>query len=267
MSTDNNFSAVLEAFENENAYSLFVPSLKREVKFKPLNIGHQKKLIKATIDNPVFQTRFIIAIYDILVENCCEDFKKLNLNIIDFNSILLQYRKNVHGDEITITNEGKEYKGTVSESIEKINALEPIIEQDIVEGNICIVIKTPSLYDQYRIEKELRDGKLNDEQIINGATNVSSSIGDAFVGEVSKYIKDLVLLKEERVSAGYSGLAFTNKHKLIEQLPSTLIKKALPIISAFTAKLNEALTITGSTVENESKQVAITVDAGLFPVE
>jgi len=75
------------------------------------------------------------------------------------------------------------------------------------------------------------------------------------------------LLKEERVSAGYSGLAFTNKHKLIEQLPSTLIKKALPIISAFTAKLNEALTITGSTVENESKQVAITVDAGLFPVE
>lgn len=268
MSSVKNISAILEAFENENTYAFYVPSLKREIKFKPFNIGQQKKLLKATIDNPVFQTRFIVAVYDILAENSTEDLKKLNLTIIDYNSILLQYRKSAYGDSITVTDEGVEYKANINEAIEKINSVPPLVEQDIVEGNIVLTLKTPTFQEQYKLEKELRDGKLNDEQIINGTTNVSSTIGDAFIGEISKYIKDITLLKgEERISVGYNNLSFADRFKVIEQLPSSLIKKALPIIGELTAKLSNSLRVTGTAKDNTSKTVTIAVDSSLFPVE
>jgi len=268
MSSVKNISAILEAFESENVYSFYVPSLKREVKFKPFNIGQQKKLLKATIDNPVFQTRFVVAIYDILVENCLEDIKKLNLTVIDYSSVLLQYRKNAYGDVITVTEEGTEYKADINEAIVKINAVEPLLEQEIIEGSITLTIKTPAFRDQYQLERELRDGKLNDEQIINGTTNVSSTIGDAFIGELSKYIKDITIQKDqERVSIGYSNLTFTDKFKIIEHLPASIVKKALPIISELTSKLTSSLQVTGTNVDKPSKTVTITIDSSLFPVE
>jgi len=268
MSSVKNISALLEAFENENAYSFYVPSLKREVKFKPFNIGQQKKLLKATIDNPVFQTRFVVAIYDILVENCLEDIKKLNLTVIDYNSILLQYRKNAYGDVITVTEEGTDYKADINEAIGKINAVESLLEQDIVEGSITLTLKTPALRDQYQLEKELRDGKLNDEQIISGTVNVSGTIGDAFIGELSKYIKDITIQKEqERVSVGYSNLTFADKFKIIEHLPASIVKKALPTISELTSKLTNSLQVTGTNTDKPSKVVTITIDSSLFPVE
>lgn len=268
MSPVKNISAIIEAFENENAYVFYVPSIKRDVKFKPFNIGQQKKLLKATIDNPVFQTRFVVAIYDILVENCLEDFKKLNLTTVDYNSILLQYRKSAYGDVITVTEENIEYKADINEAIKKINLVESLLEQDIIEGNITLTLKTPTIQEQYLLEKELREGKLNDEQIINSTTNVSNTIGDAFIGEISKYIKDIILQKgEERISVGYNTLPFAEKIKLIEYLPSSIIKKSLPVIGELTNKLTESLRVTGIAVDNTSKIVTIAIDASLFPVE
>jgi hypothetical protein len=268
MSSVKNITSILEAFENENALNFYVPTLKREVKFKTFNIGQQKKILKATIDNPVFQTRFIIAMYEVLNENCCEDLKKLNLSVIDYNSILLQYRKNVYGDTITINSDDIEYKANINESIEKINAIQTFSEQEIVEGSISITLKTPTLKEQYQIEKELRDGKSNDEQIINGASNIGTTLGDAFIGELSKYVKEITLTRgEERIQAGYGSLTFTDKLKLIEQLPSSLVKKSLPAIGEMTSKLTEALQVVGVSTENNSKIVSITIDSSLFPVE
>lgn len=268
MSSVKNITSILETFENENAFSFYVPSLKREVKFKTFNIGQQKKILKATIDNPVFQTRFVIAMYEVLNENCCEDLKKLNLNIIDYNSILLQYRKSIYGDLIAITSDEVEYKANINESIEKINAIQALSEQEVIEGSISITLKTPTLKEQYQLEKELREGKSNDEQIINGASNIGTTLGDAFIGELSKYIKEITLTRgEERIQAGYSSLTFTDKLKLIEQLPSSLVKKSLPVIGEVTSKITEALQVVGVSSENNNKTVSITIDSSLFPVE
>lgn len=268
MSTTKNITAALEAFENESASSFYIPSLKREVKFKTFNIGQQKKLLKASIDNPVFQTRFVTTIYNIIVENCLEDAKKLNLSTIDYNSIVLQYRKSMYGDTVTVNEDNIAYKGDINESIIKINSIDPLPEQEVIEGSITLTLKTPTLQDLYQLEKEVRDGKTNDEQIVNEVSNVSSFIGDAFVGEVSKYVKEISFVKDgNTLSVGYSNLPFTEKFKLIERLPTSLVKKALPIIGELTNKLSNGLQITGVSSEGKNKVVTITLDAALFPVE
>ena len=166
MTTIENIVSVLDAFESNNSLSFYIPSLKREIKFKPINTGQQKALLKAAIDNPVFQTRFIVASYKIITENCLEKDVISSLTAIDGNAILVQYKASLYGNEQIIVKDEQEYKIDFSKIVENYKNISLPEQETISDNNITIVIGAPSLQDQYLLESQVRDRNLTDEDLL-----------------------------------------------------------------------------------------------------
>src|SRR4051812_27819585 len=99
MNDINNIMSVLDTINKENTLSFYVPSVKRSVSFKGITTGQQKSLLETAVDNPVFQTRFVIATYNLIIENCLEKDIITQLTVIDRAAILVQYRSAVYGSE------------------------------------------------------------------------------------------------------------------------------------------------------------------------
>ena len=123
MSDINNVLSILDAINKENTVSLYVPSLKREVKFKSISTGQQKLLLKAAVDNPIFQTRFIIAIHNIITENCTEKDILSNFTTIDSLCVLLQYRIENYGSNYTFEQDNIDYNIDLSSFKERVKEL------------------------------------------------------------------------------------------------------------------------------------------------
>ena len=149
MSDYNNILSVLDTISKDNTLAFYVPSLKRDVMFKGITTGQQKALLKAAVDNPVFQTRFIMAAYGIIVENCTEKDILPALTSLDSMAILLQYRVNIYGPEYIVEQEGKKYTLNLTESINRLKEIEIPAAQTFTDGQVAITVGAPSFVDQY----------------------------------------------------------------------------------------------------------------------
>lgn len=150
----NNIQNVLDTlkdYANKNILQIYIPSLKREVGFRPITGAQQKKLYDAGYDNLVFRTKFIIATYEIITENCLDWDITKEFNVLDRLAILLAYRKTLHGDIIK-----SEYgDAAVAESIDKLAKIQDLAKT-IEFDKIKIDIEVPKIIEQYKHEKELR---------------------------------------------------------------------------------------------------------------
>jgi len=72
MTNLNDIITQINTLSERNSFDIYIPSLKRNVKFKPLTSKQQKSLYSCVTDNIVYSTRFIIVTYNIIKENCYE---------------------------------------------------------------------------------------------------------------------------------------------------------------------------------------------------
>jgi len=270
MSNFNDIVSILDTLNQESALSFYIPSLKREVKFKSISTGQQKTLLKASVDNPVFQTRFIIAVYNIIVENCLEKDIINNLNILDVLSILLHYRVNLYGNEFKVKVDGKDFATNLQDCIDKIKSAELPVPAMYEDGPIVIQVGLPTLQEQYQLEKQIREKSLSDKDLINlNNINIGDTIGDAFIGEISKYIKDITIIKENNPhSLNYKDLPFIKKFAVLEKIPTATVKQLLTYIVKITALQKEITTINGvESGTGKTEVVSVPVDSALFALE
>ena len=269
MANVNEIISILDKINSGSLLSFYVPSLKRELKFKPINAGQQKTLLKSAIDNPVFQTRFIIATYNIINENIIEKTELPNLNIIDGAAILLQYRMSVYGEKLDISSDDILYTVNLNDCVEKFKTIETPIIQAIVNGDISLDIGVPALLDQFFLEKTSREKHLNDADMVKQTANISDTLGEAFIGEISKYIKEVTVTIDGVPQAlDYKKLSFDKKHAVLEKLPSILVNKTIAYIANVTGVLRKVLQVNGINIEkNLTSEVEVVIDATLFPIE
>lgn len=270
MSNFNDIVSILDTLNQESALSFYIPSLKRDVKFKSISTGQQKTLLKASVDNPVFQTRFIIAIYNIIAENCQEKNIINELTIIDILSILLHYRISLYGNDFNIKIEDRTYSVKLQSCIEKIKSAELPVSATFEDGPITIQVGLPTLLDQYQLEKQIREKSLSEKDLINlNNINIGDTIGDAFIGEISKYIKDITIIKEGNPhSLNYKDLNFAKRFAVLEKIPTTTVKQLLTYIVKVTS-LQKQITLVDGTEQGTSKiePVNVPVDSALFALE
>lgn len=266
MSNFNDIISVLDTINKENVVSVYVPSLKKDVKFKGFTTGQQKLFLKAAVDNPVFQTRFIIACYTLLQENCLEKEALAAFTALDGAAILIQLRVSVYGKDFEMEDNNEAYKIDLTQIIEKVKALDIPAHKTINEGAFNIVVGAPSLYEQYSLEKQVRGKNLENEQ--TPTQNINDTIGEAFIGEVSKYIKDIdINVNGEVTNINYSGLPFTKKHQVLEKLPTSVVKGVITYIETITTLQKQLLTVTGTKVTDSStKDVELTLNSALFAI-
>ena len=261
MSDFNNILSVLDTISKENTVSFYVPSLKREVLFKGINTGQQKALLKAAIDNPVFQTRFILAAYAIINENCTEKDILAQLTAIDSMSILLQYRVNIYGSEYKTEQEGKTYTLNLSDSISRIREIEIPGPQTFVDGPVTITVGVPTFTEQFLLEKQVREKTLNEQD----NTTLNETIGEAFIGEISKFIKQIqVIVNDQQQDLNYKDLTFPKKYAVLEKLPTKAVKQIISYLESVANIQRKFTRVNGIDEANNVKEIEFTIDSSLF---
>lgn len=266
----NNYNTILNVLDTINKevnVSVYVPSLKREVKFKSTNTGQQKALLKAAVDNPVFQTRFTIALYNLIAENCTEPDIVNKLTTIDSAAIAIQLRIATTGTQHVIAQNGKKYTIDLAPIVEKFKTFEALEPGVINEAPFTVNVGMPLFVEQYNLEKQLREKTLNDQQIISA--QLTDTIGDAFVGEVSKFIKEITVFHNNSETVlDYKTLSYSKRHAVLEKLPSTLIKNVLKYMEKYVIKQKDILTVSGVNTETgeAADDLILLVDAALFVI-
>jgi len=263
----NNIISVLDTINKNATVPVYIPSLKREVKFKNLNTGQQKNLLKAAVDNPVFQTRFTIALYNIIVENCTEKDILISLTTIDSAAIAVQLKIAASGATYTLNQNDKKYKIDLQSVVDKFKASSTLDPETISDTPFTVQVGMPLFVEQYNLEKQLREKDLNDQQVVN--TQLTETIGDAFIGEVSKFIKEISVFHDNTdESLGYKSLPFTKRHTILEKIPTTVIKNVLNYMEKYVSIQKDILTVTGTDIDTEEtvSDLLLSIDTTLFVV-
>jgi len=267
----NNFNdilSVLDTINREVSVPIYIPSLKRDVKFKSISTGQQKSILKAAVDNPVFQTRFTIAFYALIQENCLEKDVVPLLTTLDAACIAIQFRVNTAGTDYTIQQNNRKFNVNLQTVIDKIKSNDVTLNADTVtETPFTVQVGTPLYVDQFNLEKQLREKNTNDQQVIN--TQLTDTIGDAFVGEVSKFVKNVtVYYNNETQQIDFTTLPFAKRHALLEKMPSTVVKGVLKYMEKYVNIQKDILTVTGTDIENGEvvSDLVLLVDSALFVV-
>lgn len=215
MSNYNTFLTTLNTVAEKNAFEVYIPSLARNVKFKPVTAKQQKNFYSCIQDNVLFETKFIIVTYNIIKENCLEPDLVNKFNVIDRICILLNFRKNILGTEITIIKDDVPYDLNFAECIERAQATIIPVNKVINVQNIQIELGVPSIEDQYNIEVETRSGKN-----LNNLT-YNEAIIELITNEVCKTIRSITLLEQEQpLKINFSELTFEQKNALADKLPA-----------------------------------------------
>ena len=215
-----------------------IPSLKRTLLFNEINTSQQKRLVKSVIDSPVYNTEFICTFREILKENCQDTEVNIDdLTIIDKLIIALGLRIKSIGNNVDIEIETKDNKKVnVSLDIYKIlqMALTNLqnIEPVIVEDSYYIVeCSVPSIGIEYKLEKELRSKETKIE--IENVSEMRQTVGDAFIGEIVKYISKVSVkaTEEEVIQVDWQQFNLVNRIKVVETFKTVLLRKVIDYIN------------------------------------
>jgi hypothetical protein len=263
----NNILSILDAISNETTKSIYIPSIKRDVQFKGINTGQQKSILKAAVDNPVFQTRFTIAFYEILQENCLEKDILPKLTTIDGAAIALQLRVAAAGSDYTLQQGNRKYKINLQTIVDKFKDIN-LVESEVLPDNVFVVtVGSPCIAEHYSIEKQLREKTVNDQQVLSA--QITDTIGDAFVGEVSKFIKNItVFYNNQEQQTDYASLPFAKRHALLEKIPNSVVQGVLKYMEKYVTIQKDLLTVSGTDIETGEivNNLIIMVDSTLFIV-
>lgn len=237
MNRINELLAALKAYTEINAIDVYIPSLKRTAKFKPLTGGQQKSFYNCARDNVVFKTKFVLLTYDIIKENCLEDIID-SLTVLDRTAILLELRKNILGTKVVLDKEAETLTIDYESCLDSAKNIDPIQERLVTIRNFEFVLETPRLVNQYLAEKELR------EEERESVANVDKVVKDIIISEIAKTVKEITLLDENQKAVfNYNEFSFKEKISLIEALPADILIEVQKFLKEVNAEQAALLTV------------------------
>jgi hypothetical protein len=252
----NNVSDILKQLDSLNestSVAVFIPSLKKNVRFKNLNLRQQKELLKSSIDDNITKLAFTTKFYDIIKENAVDPIDVNSLYIFDRTAIALVLRAN--GLDSFYNADGF-----------KINLQDLILQNQNIDTETYI---KPLVFELENLTVTLEVPKLFTDRIINNATinklkglsdkDVKTLIGELFVYEIIKFVHSFNFKNEDGsvTTTVLTDLSIDDRVTVVEKLPSTIINRVLSFIREYRALENRFVTI-GNTI--------IDVDSNFFSV-
>jgi hypothetical protein len=114
------------------------------------------------------------------------------------------------------------------------------IEDDVFEDPYYkVVCSLPTVGTEYQIERELRNDTVDIE--IEDVKELRETIGNAFTGEIVKYIKDVTVKgdDDELINVDWSQFNIVNRIKVIETFKTPLLKNILSYINRVREELDK----------------------------
>jgi hypothetical protein len=198
---------------------VFIPSLQRDVYFKPLSLQQQKEILKAGISSEIFNIlEFNIILTNIIDQNSLE---KYDFNLNDRAAIAIGLRSKFTTQPLELEDEKIDISSLASKTIAyDSNAFDEFV---VEEGVVKLIAQTPSLrMDQAITKIQLARIKKT------SSDNLPSIIGDMYIFEIAKYIQKLEI---GEISQDLSLISFDEKLKIVEQLPASIITNLNKIIN------------------------------------
>lgn len=253
---------------NQKTADLYVPSLKKTIKFKHLTAGQQEKFVQSLVDNPALQTKFTLTLIDIIKENCEDKKAVIDFTILDRHAIALGLRVASVGKNLKteVNNEpGIVYNIDLENNLNTLQSVthDPFDPIEIDEFKIDLQYPTISL--EASNERYFR----RDETTIeNSVDSIRSVISNAFIGDAIMFIKTLTINKTEGdpFVLDFSNVTIQDKLDLVRRLPNAIFEKMLDPMTSVKRQIETMLKGTGvSEADPKIKRtILIAFDASLF---
>lgn len=231
----NDILSKLNEINLEDVVRVFVPSLQREVSFKPLSLQQQKEILKAGISSELFNILEFNAIFNSIIEQ--NSLERITFKVIDRSVIAIAFRNKFTSQPLDLDEKKIDTKILEERKINfSIDAFNDIV---VEEGLLKIKACAPQLGFDQAITK-LQLAKIKKTENIDVATFIS----EMYVYEILKYIKSIHI---GELDQDLTLLSIEDRMKIIEQIPASLITKLNNIISKqFKTPEDEYLTIDGT---------------------
>jgi hypothetical protein len=200
----------LNKINEENSVEVFVPSIGRKAKFKPLNIKQQKDLIKTTMDGAASGASFSQVLGSIIITNAEED---IPFKIYDRYAIIVGLRGRTISDTYNYLNKDIKISKVLEKNIKKFQQ-KPIEGEHTIEyDTLKIVLEIPSIE---------RDMQVNEQFISNTKhqpknTDYGSILGELYIYEIIKFIKSLQIDSGDNYL--FESLSLKDCISIVESLP------------------------------------------------
>lgn len=247
----NDLINIINKANDTFAYSIYVPSLDKEVMFREINTSQQKKLVKSVIDSPVFNTEFIFTLREIIKENCVDsDINIDELTIYDKLMISLYMRIYSIGNELNITAKCPDCEKLHNRLIKLNDLIESVKEkinvnsfQEIEDDSktFKIYCEIPKIKTEYELEKEFRK---NTKIEVKDEKELRETLGNVFISELVKFISKIEITNKEEnkvIEFNLKTMKFSDRVQLIERLNTKLLKKIIEYISSVKKEFDKIL--------------------------
>jgi hypothetical protein len=246
----NNVSDILKQLDTLNettSVNVFVPSLKKNIRFKNLNLKQQKELLKSAIDDNITKLAFTTKFYDIIKEN--------SIDPIDINSLYIFDRTAI---AIALRSSGIDSLYTANDI--KINLNDLILQNQTLDIETFI---KPLTFELENLTITLEVPRLFTDRIINNATinklralsdkDVKTLIGELFVYEIIKFVYSITFrLDNSATTTVLADLSIEDRVSVVEKLPAPIINKILSYIREYRFLENQFVTINNTTIDIDS---------------
>lgn len=255
--------SLLKKNAEQRSYDVWVPSLKQNVKFKPLTTLHHKKFVKSLIDSSLFTTTLNLHIYDVIKQSCLDANVDIdNLTVFDKLAICFALRKH---------NFKKPYSVMLSEDESRDISLDNVLagfkkkykdveSGEITEGSLIINLSLPTLkrereFDSYIFSKHLANLNKADENQVNQV------LADLVLYGSIVYI-DSLSIGDQFVD--FSTLRVDQKVELIGNLDALIFNKLNEYVQKCTDARASLCSVEINGLDDKPLNVEIAIDAGFF---
>lgn len=239
----------LNDLNNSNLISVYVPSAKKEMQFKPLSVKQQKDLIKSGLDGALAGITISNIIGEIILDNSVDKYDFL---VTDKLPILLALRKQSFDNIFTLKEGDEEIEFNLDDILKnELNySFDTQVEIKLANSEVVAHVDVIKIQDdikinQYQLEK-LRKNK--DEAI-------SETVGSMFIYEIIKFVTKILIGND---TLDLTTLPIKDRLTVIESVPVTLNNSILEYIQQFRKEEAEYVTIDGK---------VLPIDARLFAKE
>ena len=230
--SNSKYSDLIQAINETNVDSevdIYVPSCGKFIKFTPLTIEHQKKIISTSLDATVLNTTNHAVLMSEICTDCCKE--PITLYSLDRDAIAIALRCESIGYDVSVQNvSGGVVKHNIKEHVSSYKSIQKpenlLSTQTITVDKTCIKIKPPTLKNDTQVNECLIPHVSKDD--LSDSKVIKNIVGSAIMYEYVKYIKSIEI--------GDVHVKFDYTHadqlvRVVESLPLSVSKKLLAEIN------------------------------------
>lgn len=268
MSETLNISDILNLVKETNKdfeMEVYVPSLKKDVHFKPMNASHLKAIIKTSVEGIFANNYFNQSVFSIIRDICDPSVPLANITTLDKIFILLQLRKKNVKNSISV--DFKKDDKTVSEEVDLEEFLNKIKKQKLSfsdevykNGSYEITLGFPSIVQEYLFDTSFEQSRIRktDE---NDRAALKELFAPLFINEITQYVKS-IKIKDQEINL--LTLSISERTAIVESLSGTVVSGIIATIDKSFGKQITKIVTLEKEIDGEVYKGQIELNANIF---